>query len=183
MNLLPFQRRDFAAAALRDGCVLSLEQGLGKSFAAFAIPYIWRSPRVLIVAPGDLHTQLKQTGAKHFGVALTRLERVADLYTHGLHLPAEPLADKAMPRYYVVSYEALTLNGADEAPESSTTPSRRSRARLIEAKSLARAHMLAKLTGTKPNFREYFAGIGQTRSDITCIWARLQLLCRSRSVA
>lgn len=170
MNLLPFQRRDFAAAALRDGCILSLEQGLGKSFAAFAIPYLWRSPRVLIVAPGDLHTQLKQTGAKHFGVPLTRLEKVADLYTHGLHLPAEPLAAKAMPRYFVVSYEALTLNGADETPEISGKPSRRSRARLIEAKALARCHMLAKLTGKKVSFREYFEGIGQTRNEITCVW-------------
>ena len=72
MKLLPFQRRDFAAAALLDGVILSLEQGLGKSFAAFTIPFIWRSPRVLLVAPGDLHSQLAATAAKDaLSVAVT----------------------------------------------------------------------------------------------------------------
>lgn len=78
MKLLPFQRRDFAAAALRDGVILSLEQGLGKSFAAFTIPFIWRSPRVLLVAPGDLHNQLKQTAARFFGLALIRFTAAKD---------------------------------------------------------------------------------------------------------
>lgn len=172
MKLLPFQRRDFAAVAIRDGSILSLDQGLGKSFAAFTIPYIWRSPRVLIVAPGDLHTQLKQTAGRHFGVPLTRLDRIADLYAQGIHLPAAPLADGAMPRYFVVSYEALAINGADESLEDPNRPSlHRRRGRLVEARSLVKKLMLAKLTGKKPEFREFFNGIGRQSGDITCLWA------------
>jgi hypothetical protein len=172
MYLHPFQRRDFAAAALRDGVILSLEQGLGKSFAAFTIPFLWRSPRVLLVAPGDLHNQLKQTAARFFGLALIRLAKVEDLFAHGLHLPAAPLSDGAMPRYFLVSYEALCLNGADEAMEHPDFPSlARRRSRLIEARALAKIHVMARLLGHPPKFADYFIGIGKEREGITCLWA------------
>jgi len=70
MKLFPFQRRDFAA---------------------FTIPYIWRSRRVLIVAPGDLHQQLQQHAAKHFGVALPVVTTVDDLNTYRLGTAVPPL--------------------------------------------------------------------------------------------
>ena len=175
MKLLPFQRRDFAAAALLDGVILSLEQGLGKSFAAFTIPFIWRSPRVLLVAPGDLHSQLAATAAIHFGVPLPALATADDLARHRLHLPAPALRDGAMPEFFITSYEALTRNGADEWPSEVSTEGKlvmraRERSRLIEAKALAKAWVLSRLLGHKVDFKPYMEGVGREFWGITCVW-------------
>lgn len=167
MKLFPFQRHAFAAAALTPGCILSFEQGLGKSFAAFAIPYLWRSPRVLLVVPGDLHEQLRETAASHFSLALPILRTSADLRTHRIHLPAAPLRKGQLPAFYLTSYEALTRNGADEWPEA---PASRVRSRLIEARALAKELVLARLTGRKPDFKTLLGGVGEERHGITCVW-------------
>ncbi len=175
MKLLPFQRRDFAAAALLDGVILSLEQGLGKSFAAFSIPYIWRTPRCLIVAPGDLHPQLAETAAIHFGVPLPVLATADDLTRHRLHQSARALRSGEMPAFFITSYEALTRNGADEWPSEVSTEGKlilraRERSRLIEAKSLAKAWVLSKLLGHKVDFKPYMEGVGREFWGITCVW-------------
>ncbi|MES2923135.1 MAG: DEAD/DEAH box helicase [Verrucomicrobiota bacterium] len=175
MKFKQFQRRDYAAAALVKGLVLSHEQGLGKSFAAFAIPYVWRARRVLLAAPGDLHDQLRETAAKHFGLALPTLKDMDDVRRHKIDQPAKPLRKGQMPKFYLVGYEALTRNGADEWPpeidrlgKAAVRP--RERARLIEAKALAREWALSRLLGGKPDFAQYFSGIGMKREGITCIW-------------
>lgn len=152
MRLPPFQRRDFAAAALLDGVILSLEQGLGKSFAAFTIPYIWRSRRCLIAAPGDLHAQLQETAARSFGLALPILSNVGDLTRYRLGTPAPPLRPGQHPGYFLISYQALTRNGADEWPSDVNGEGRlirraRERSRLMEARALAKAWVLARLLG------------------------------------
>ena len=175
MKLLPFQRRDFAAAALLDGVILSLEQGLGKSFAAFTIPYIWRAPRCLIVAPGDLHPQLAETAALHFGLALPALATPDDLTYHRLHLPPKPLNPGQQPSFFITSYEALTRNGADEWPSDVDSNGKillraRERARLIEARALAKAWVLSRLLGTKVDFKPYMEGVGSEFGGITCVW-------------
>ena len=175
MKLHPFQRRDFAAAALLDGVILAPEQGLGKSFAAFTVPYIWRSKRVLLAAPGDLHPQLQEHAAKFFGVALPVLTTTDDLERYNLHLPAAPLRDGQKPKFFLVSYEALTRNGADEWPAETNSDGRiimrhRERARLIEAKTLAKLHVLHKMLGHKVDFTPYMLGVGRQFDGITCIW-------------
>ncbi len=175
MKLKPFQRRDYAAAALVKGLVFAHEQGLGKSFAAFCIPYVWRSRRVLLVAPGDLHDQLRETAIDHFGLALPTLKDMDDVRRHRLDRPAKPLRQGQMPAFYLVGYEALTRNGADEwlhdrDATGKTAIKHRERNRLIEAKTLAKEWALAKLLGRKPDFAQYMAGVGLESDGITCVW-------------
>ena len=116
MKLHPFQTEDFARAAMTDGAVLSLEQGLGKSFAAFCVPYIWRARRTLIVAPVDLHDQIRETAARHFGIPLPVIRSHDCVDKYRLHIPAKPLRKGAQGRFFLIGYEALTRNGADEWP-------------------------------------------------------------------
>lgn len=175
MKLKPFQRRHYAAAALVKGLILSHEQGLGKSFAAFSVPYIWRARRVLLTAPTDLHDQLRETAAKYFGIALPVISNMDDVRRHKLDQPAKPLRKGQMPKFYLVGYEALTRNGADEwLPDvdrhGKTSIRSRERARLIEARALAKEWALSRLLGQKPNFKQYFEGIGMDRGGITCVW-------------
>ena len=175
MKLHPFQRRDFAAAALLDGVILAPEQGLGKSFAVFTVPYIWRSRRVLVVAPGDLHPQLQECAARFFGIPLPVLSTTDDLQRHRLFVPAPPLPPGRKPKFFLISYEALTRNGADEWPaevnaEGGMILRHRERSRLIEAKSLAKEWCLARLLGRNVDFKPYMVGVGREFDGITCIW-------------
>lgn len=175
MNLIPFQREHYARAALVKGLVLGHEQGLGKSFAAFCVPHVWRARRVLLVAPGDLHHDLRLTAAKQFAISLPAIKDMDDVRKHRLDRKAGPLRKGQMPKFYLTSYEALALNGADEwQPEVNgkgrTLMRQRERQRLIEAKALAKAHVLAKLLGRKLDFSEYMQGVGHERNGITCVW-------------
>jgi hypothetical protein len=64
--------------------MLAHEQGTGKSFAAFCIPYVWRARRLLIAAPVDLHDQLRKEAIKQFGIALPTIKSMDDVRLHRL---------------------------------------------------------------------------------------------------
>lgn len=174
MRLKPFQRDHYARAALSDGLILAHEQGTGKSFAGFTIPFLWRSRRVLIAAPADLHTQLRETAANHFGIPLPTLRNMEDVRLHGIDKPAPPLRKGRLPRFYVIGYEALALNGADEwEPEimgGKIILGHRERKRRIEQRELAKEHALSRLFGRKPDFSQFMRGVGTERDGITCVW-------------
>ena len=175
MKLKPFQRDHYARAALVKGLMLAHEQGTGKSFAAFCIPYVWRARRVLIAAPVDLHDQLRKEAIKHFGIALPTIKNMDDVRRHRLDQKAAPLRKGQMPKFYLVGYEALTRNGADEWPafvdaKGKVVMRHRERARLIEAKTFAKEHVLARLLGHKVDFSPYMQGVGAERQGITCVW-------------
>lgn len=175
MKLYPFQKHAFAAAGLVKGLVLAPEQGLGKTFGAFCVPYVWRARRALIVAPGDLHEQYRLEAIRHFGIVLRSLADADDLARYRLDTAAEPLRKGRMPDYYLTSYEALTKNGADEWEPRIDGKGRaiagaREKSRLINARALAKEHALAKLLGRKPDFADYMRGVGKTRDGITCVW-------------
>ena len=82
MKLKKVQRDHYARAALVKGLMLAHEQGTGKSFAAFCIPYVWRARRVLIAAPMDLHDPLRKEAIKHFRIALPILFLSLIIATH-----------------------------------------------------------------------------------------------------
>jgi hypothetical protein len=175
MRLKPFQRDHYARAALVNGLVLAHEQGTGKSFAGFCIPFLWRARRVLLAAPADLHSQLRETAIKHFGIPLPTIKDMDDVRHHRIDRPAQPLRKGQLPKFYLVGYEALTRNGADEwEPEVNAKGKivmrQRERQRLIEARTLAKEYSLARLLGRKPDFSEYMHGVGTERGGITCVW-------------
>jgi hypothetical protein len=175
MRLKPFQRDHYARAALVKGLILAHEQGTGKSFAGFCIPFLWRARRVLLAAPVDLHAQLRETAAKHFGIPLPTLKDMDDVRRHRIDTPAKPLRKGQLPKFYLVGYEALTRNGADEwEPEVNSKGKivmrQRERQRLIEARTLAKEFALARLLGHKPDFSAYMRGVGSERHGITCVW-------------
>jgi hypothetical protein len=175
MKLKKFQRDHYARAALVKGLMLAHEQGTGKSFAAFCIPYVWRARRVLIAAPVDLHDQLRKEAIKQFGIALPTIKSMDDVRLHRLDQIAKPLHKGQMPKYYLVGYEALTRNGADEWPafvdaKGKVVMRHRERARLIEAKTFAKEHVLSRLLGTKVDFSPYMQGVGAEQQGITCVW-------------
>jgi hypothetical protein len=175
MKLYPFQKRAFAAAALVKGLILAAEQGLGKTFGAFCVPYVWRSRRVLIVAPGDLHEQYRQEAITHFGIVLRSLVNADDVDRYHVSTAAAPLRKGRMPAYYLTTYEALTKNGADEwepkvDAKGKALAGSREKSRLIEARSLAKEFALARLLGRKPDFASYMAGVGKSYENITCVW-------------
>lgn len=175
MKFKKFQLDHYARAALVKGLILSHEQGLGKSFAAFAVPYVWRARRVMLVVPTDLHDQIRETAMNQFGIGLTTIANMDDVRRNKLDRIAAPLRKGQMPKFYLVGYEALTRNGADEwLPEvdgkGRRIKSARERARLIDARSLAKEWALARLLGRKVNFTEIMAGVGMERHGITCVW-------------
>lgn len=110
-----FQLDDYARAAMRDGCILAHDTGLGKSLAAFSIPLIKdHVKRVLIVAPESLHLQLRETGRNFFGLSLLPLNSQEQFHDWGLDQPAAPLGEGEKPQFFITTYQALGHNGADE---------------------------------------------------------------------
>lgn len=110
-----FQLDDYARVAMRDGCILAHDTGLGKSFAAFAIPMVKDGVRrALIVAPESLHRQLKETALEHFDTVVLPLMSQEDFHDWGLDRPAAPLAAGEKPQFFLTTYQALGHNGADE---------------------------------------------------------------------
>lgn len=118
----PYQREDLARSALMPGVVFSWEQGLGKSLAAFAWPQVRGAKLTLLVAPGSLHTQLAEEGRSKFGLDVRLLETLDDAMADP-DLRRRLLTGKCpeQPIYYLTTYTALGMNGADErAPELRT---------------------------------------------------------------
>jgi hypothetical protein len=115
MKFKPFQLHDYAAAAMVDGLVLAHDTGLGKSLAALTWPLLKcgfdkvnnqihvKAP-ILIVAPGDLHDQLRQEARKFYRIELTPIEDQAAL----LRL----MVNRRIPTgFYITSYTRLAVNG------------------------------------------------------------------------
>ena len=159
-TLKPFQIADLACAALQDGAIIAWEPGMGKSLAAIAWPLIKKARRTLIVAPGSLHHQMTISAAKFFKVSLCPIKNTEEFFRRGLNSP--PPAN-GPPQFYISSYQALGLNGADEwhdefghkgNPQPSKTAVKARRA-------------WCKQHGV----RYQSAGIGETRGGITCVWS------------
>ena len=138
-----FQREDLARLALREGGILGWETGLGKTIAMFSWAFLqvgWeRQGRslaplqpVLLLAPGDLHDQIIESGRKFFGAEVIRLDSQAT-FERLKGSARVPRAKERVPldqalehgprdagalasRFYITSYTALTQNGVAEFP-------------------------------------------------------------------
>lgn len=130
MKFKPFQVEDYAAAAMSDGLVLAHDTGLGKSLAAVTWPLlklgfevgdtaaaksqgmIRVKGSVLIVAPGDLHDQLKAEFKKFFGIVPTSIQDQAGLSELVQYSPTTSGARAHVPPgFYITSYTRLAVNG------------------------------------------------------------------------
>jgi hypothetical protein len=118
MRFKSFQLHDYAAAAMADGLVLAHDTGLGKSLAAVIWPLlkcgfesvpnpnrtIQVKGSVLLVAPGDLHDQLRAEFKKFYGIVPTSI----DTQEGFLRL----LVNRRLPAgFYITSYTRLAVNG------------------------------------------------------------------------
>jgi SNF2 family DNA or RNA helicase/predicted RNA methylase len=167
-----FQAEDIARAACVDGCIFGHVQGLGKSLAAFAFPNLKNAKRSLIVAPGGLLKQFRETAAEFYGQALPVIRTIDDLKKWKLHLPPNP---NAKTQHFIITYEALTKNGGDEwQPEKDSVgePIIKSndKKRIIGYKAWATQNAIARLTGKKYDPSESFTSIGKEINGITCLW-------------
>lgn len=167
MPLKPFQAEDLARAALTDSAIISWEQGLGKTFAAFAWPLVKKSRRTLIIAPASLHLQLQITAAKHFKIFLQPLTSIQDFYRLKLHLP--PTQNQSSTRFYISSFQEIGLHGADEHPfnfgPKGTIPNATHR------KAARRAFLVKnKIPFTTGDLANLHATIGTKRNGITSVW-------------
>jgi hypothetical protein len=115
MKFKPFQIHDYAAAAMADGLVLAHDTGLGKSLAAVTWPLLKcgfnhdtagihvKAP-VLLIAPGDLHDQLRGEFQKFFGIKPASIDDQESLCRH--------LNNRRLPAgFYITSYTRLAVNG------------------------------------------------------------------------
>jgi len=167
-----FQAEDIARAACVDGLIFGHEQGLGKSLAAFAFPAIKGAKRTLIVAPGGLLKQFRETASEFFGKPLPVIHNITDLKKWKIHLPAK---DSGSTQYFITTYEALTRNGGDEwQPEKNSKGEpiikANDRKRIIEYTTWAQQTAIARLTGQPFDPSESFTSIGNTINGITCLW-------------
>ena len=161
MTLLKkFQIEDLARAALLDGCILAWEQGLGKSLAAIAYPIARKAQRTLIVAPGSLHQQLQISAAKFFGKAVHQINSPEDFYAFKLHQLHPP---NSAPKFFVITYTALGLNGGDEWPVGFGRP----RAARVSKTLKARRRNQSEILKLKFNDEN----VGEEMNGITCVWA------------
>ena len=195
-----FQIEDYARAAMTPGCILGHDTGLGKSVAAFAIPIIKRAKRVLLVAPGSLHLQLRETARDMFGVPILPLESQEMFWQWNLDKPA---VDRGKPVFYLTTYQALGQNGADEwEPEVKRadgedqlddeiieTPTRIANRKAWLDRNLKRTTGGAAIwkiwkEGTERyyTYADFAAGIGETHNGFTCVWTpSLARLCRDHN--
>lgn len=139
MKTKTFQKSDLARAALHDGLILAWDTGLGKTWALFLWPLlkvgfnkIWVAllgqhvlqPKaaVLILAPGDLHAQIRKEGWDHFRISVTAIETQADFQRLTTSEDGQPRrsADgrpRLAPGFYITSYSQLSINGVLRPPD------------------------------------------------------------------
>lgn len=140
MKLKLFQKQDLARAALHDGLILSWDTGLGKTWALFLWPLLkvgydriedptapggWRiQPRapILVIAPGDLHDQIRAEGWKWFRVRCRSLDS-QESFMELARKPFSPVLNLddhgrpiLPPGFYITSYTQLTTNGVAQLP-------------------------------------------------------------------
>jgi SNF2 family DNA or RNA helicase/predicted RNA methylase len=167
----PFQIEDLATAGCVDGLIYSQQQGLGKSLAAFAYPMLKGAKRTLIVAPGGLHDQFRETAARFYGKALPVIKTKEDLIKWKFHLP--PTSNS--PQFFLITYEALTRNNADEwEPKKDKDDkfiyTKSDHKRIITYGTWAKHTAIERLTGKKFEPSEIWASIGTEKNGITCVW-------------
>lgn len=160
-----YQRDDLARAALMDGAILSWDQGLGKTVAAYVWPMLKKSRRVLIVSPGSLHKQTIAEGRRKFGVETTPITSQADALAI-LNAPETDPSDR--PRYFIISYQTLGFNGADQWPAKAheKTGEEYTSRDLINR----RAKLLEDfgIPSTSANLVQFFRGVGEDNNGIRC---------------
>jgi hypothetical protein len=161
----PFQREDLAAAACVDSLILSWEQGLGKTLASFSWPFLKRASRTLLVVPGGLHEQFQKDALRLYKIHVPILRTEADLRAHRINTPLTPAPENRLGKYYLISYENLTRNHADEKASTHLIQSR-----ALDLQLLCRDAAIAALDDKPLDHEPYFKGIGNTYGDITCLW-------------
>jgi len=125
LALKKFQLEDYSRLALHKGAIVAHDTGLGKSWAAFLLPFLklgceingTLKPKgsVLIVCPGDLIQQMTDEGLRVFK------QRVVHIDCQDTFLKFSSVDGKTGRRilpngYYITSYQALTQNGVEKAP-------------------------------------------------------------------
>lgn len=175
LKLKQCQRDSLARAALLDGGILGWEQGIGKSIAAFAWPFLKGAKRVLIVSPSDLHDQFREGAAELFGKPLPVLKNTDDLRKWRIDQPLGALRKAPLPQFFLAGNEAMTRNGADEwAPardsDGKIVLGHREKQRLIEYSAKVRELSLGRILGKEPDLLQFMEGVGETHEGITCIW-------------
>ncbi len=174
---------------MHDGVILSWEQGLGKTLAALAWPIIKGAQRVLIVAPGGLHLQIRKCAQEMFGIHITGLPDKRHFHALRLHLPQASLRKDAFPRFYITTYQDLGYNDADEWPDTVTEDGLKSaradriKRRLLDPGFVQVQRTIAKLNGGTFETTPFFEGIGEERTyeiddpgmglhkrTIRCVW-------------
>jgi hypothetical protein len=165
VKLKNFQRDDLARSALMDGAILAWSAGLGKTWAMFLRPFITGSKRVLIVSPDTLHAQTITLAKEKFGIEVRSLmsqedfDNDADLQRALLdRLNDKPNPGTPGPQFWITSYTALGMNGADEWEPKLVDDSLQISQRLIDLRE--------KIPGWK---EEYAAGIGTEEKGIRCV--------------
>jgi SNF2 family DNA or RNA helicase len=168
LKFKPFQLDDYSRAAMRDGCILAHDTGLGKSLSAFAIPMVKDNVRrVLIVAPESLHRQLKETALDFFDVMPLPLMSQEEFYDWGLDRPAPPLAPGEKPQFFVTTYTALGHNGADEWLADKDEDGFPVEVEQLQARRRAVLHEIPNA----PTVEDASQNIGYTSSKgVTCVW-------------
>jgi hypothetical protein len=159
-TLKPFQIEDLARAALQDGAIIAWEPGMGKSLAAIAWPLVKKARRTLIVAPGSLHHQMTISAAKFFNISLRPIKTTEEFFRRGLDSP--PPAN-GPPQFYITSYQALGLNGADEWHDEFGHKG--------QPKPNKAAVKARRAWCNQHGVRYQGVGVGETRGGITCVWS------------
>lgn len=165
---------------MHDGAILSWEQGLGKTLAAFAWPIIKGARRVLLVVPEGLHLQFQDTARDFFGTFITILENRDQIHAFGLNLPPAP---NTRTQFFMTTYQDLGQNGADEWPDEvekdgtvnynqvivnarMANPLVR---RLVEFEQADDALRGAPKRSAFDVAKAHFHGIGDSENGITCV--------------
>jgi hypothetical protein len=128
----PFQRQDYAAAAMHDGVILGHDTGGGKTIALFVWPALKvgfktdfapgeirrlePSEPVLLVVPGDLHQRTIKEAREKFHIRVTVLDSQAAFLQLSTSNPKTGKRELP-PGYYITSYTQLTSNGVTPFPQ------------------------------------------------------------------
>lgn len=123
----PFQREDYARMAIPDGCVNGSDTGTGKTMALYTWPLLKLglaeeklplrpAKPVLLVVPGDGHTQTCDEGREHFKTCPITLDSQAAFIR--LSQPCPRTGRRELPpHYYLTSYTQLAQNGVVPFPK------------------------------------------------------------------
>jgi hypothetical protein len=163
-----FQLIDYAAAAMTDGEVLAHDTGLGKSLAAATLPLLWLGfdgaktaggpsiqikGSVLVVAPGDLHDQLRKEFKKFYNIDPVAIDDQAAL----LRLLRRDGKRRRMPHgFYLTSYTRLAVNGVRKLSDLKKCGTEA----IIEAMRLTPTDLQAFYDARGVTYRDEYATMG-----------------------